>query len=70
MKKIVIDGFELTKEYQERLLDDLKDEGVESSEELEHYFRDYWYTKDNGLKSHLLLCKFGKKRNFALPFDE
>ncbi len=70
MKKIVIDGFELTKDYQDRLLADLKEEGVKTPENLEHYFRDYWYTKDNAMKSHLLLCKHGKKRNFALPFDD
>jgi len=70
MKKIVIDGFELNEEYTKRLLGELKSEGVQSAKDLEIYFKDYWYTKDNSLKSHLLLSKNQKKRNFALPFDE
>jgi len=69
MKKIVIDGFELNEDYMNRLLNELKDEGVQSVEDLEIYFKDYWYTKDNSLKSHLLLSKKPKRRNFALPFD-
>jgi len=70
MKKIVIDGFELTEEYTERLLHELKEEGVKSKADLEAYFKDYWHTKDVSLKSHLLLCRNPKKRNFALPFDD
>jgi len=70
MKKIIIDGFELNEDYAKRLLNELKDEGVKSPKDLEIYFKDYWYAKDNSLKSHLLLCKHPKKRNFALPFNE
>ena len=70
MKKIVIDGFELNEEYTKRLLNALKDEGIKSAKDLETYFKDYWYTKDTSLKSHLLLCDHPIKRNFALPFDE
>lgn len=70
MKKIIIDGFELNEDYAKRLLNELKDEGVKSPKDLEIYFKDYWYAKDNSLKSHLLLSKHPKKRNFALPFNE
>lgn len=70
MKKVVIDGFELKDEYTKRLLKDLKDERVNSVDDLQTYLSDHWYTKDMALKSHLLLCRHPKKRNFALPFDE
>jgi len=70
MKKIVIDGFELNEEFTNRLLQELKVEGVQSVKDLEIYLKDYWYTKDNGLKSHLLLSQKPKGRNFAIPFDE
>jgi len=70
MKKIVVDGFELTDEYTKRLLSDLKEDGVKSLEDLQAYLNDHWHTKDLSLKSHLLLCRHPKKRNFALPFEE
>lgn len=67
---MVIDGFELNEDFTNRLLHELRGEGVQSVNDLEKYFKDYWYTKDNRLKSHLLLSKKPKGRNFALPFDE
>lgn len=70
MKKIVIDGFELSDEYKNRLLKDLKDERVNNVDDLQRYLSDHWYTKDMSVESHLLLCRHPKKRNFALPFDE
>ncbi|HLR69873.1 MAG TPA: hypothetical protein VK085_00400 [Pseudogracilibacillus sp.] len=70
MKKVVIDGFELTEDYKQRLLKELKEDGVKTTADLQAYFSDHWYTKDMSLESHLLLCRHPKKRNFALPFDE
>ena len=70
MKKIVIDGFELNDEHIKMLLNELKDERVKTTDDLERYFKDYWYTKDNSRKCHLLVDKHSKKRNFAIPFDE
>lgn len=70
MKSIVIDGFEINEEYQKRLLNDLKEERVKTTADLEHYLKDHWYTRDNSLKSHLLLSRHPKKKNFALPFED
>lgn len=70
MKKVVVDGFELTDEYIKRLLFDLKNDKVKNEDDLNTYLKNHWYTKDNQTKSHLLLDKYNKKRNFALPFDE
>lgn len=69
MKKIVIDGFELTEEYKNMLLKELKDERVKTADDLERYFKDHWYTKDNSRKCHLLVARHPKKRNFAIPFE-
>lgn len=70
MKQVIVDGFELSDEYKKRLLSDLKGEGVKNEEDLQLYLNDHWHTKDMALKSHLLLCRHPKKRNFALPFEE
>lgn len=70
MKKVVIDGFELNEDYTNRLLKELKDEGVKTPADLENYFKDHWHTEDKSLRTHLFVCRYSKKRNFALPFDE
>ena len=70
MKKVIVDGFELSDEYIKRLLFDLKDEKVKNEDDLNHYLKNHWYTKDHQTKSHLLLDKYNKKRNFAFPFEE
>lgn len=70
MEKIVVDGFELRESYIQLLLDELKNDGIETKEELKKYFQDHWYTKDSGRKCHLLISKYPKKRNFAIPFDD
>ena len=70
MKTIVIGGFELSEEHIKMLLNELKDERVKTTDDLERYFNDHGYTKDNGRKCHLLVSKHSKKRNFAIPFDE
>lgn len=70
MKPIEIDGFTINDKYQRLLLDELKQDGIKTAKELDHYLKDYWYTKDMSLKSHLLLSRNPKKRNFALPFGE
>lgn len=70
MKKVVIDGFELNEDYTERLMNELKEEGVKTRDDLQRYFKDHWYTEDTVHKNHLFVSRHGKKRNFALPFDE
>lgn len=70
MGKIIVDGLELTDEYVKRLLSELKEDKVKTKEDLERYLTNYWYTKDMGLKSHLLLSSQPKKKNFALPFED
>ena len=70
MKKLIVDGFELNKDQIEILLSELKNEGVKSIDDLQHYFKDHWHTEDKGRKCHLLVCRHSKKRNFAIPFDE
>lgn len=70
MKNFKIDGFELNQEDVRELLDELKEEGVKSEKDLEHYFRGYKYMKDESIRSHLLLSPNHKRRNFAIPFDE
>ena len=51
------------------LLNELKDEKIKTTEELERYLKDHWYTKDNARKCHLLVAKHPKKRSFAIPFE-
>lgn len=70
MKKVVIDGFELNEDYTERLLTELKGEGIKNREDLERYFKDHWHTEDPSHKSHLFVCRHGKKRNFSLPIED
>ena len=70
MKKVVVDGFALTPQYTKMLLEELKDHKVKNEADLERFLSGYWYTKDMGHKSHLLLSPSKKKPNFALPFDE
>jgi len=70
MKKVVVDHFELTEKYVDRLLHELKKEGVITRADLQDYLKDYWYTKDVTLQSHLLMSKNPNKKNFALPFDD
>lgn len=70
MEKIVVDGFELEESYIQLLLDELREEGIRSKVELKNYLKDHWYAKDHGKKCHLLISKYPKKRNFAIPFDE
>lgn len=70
MKNLVIDGFEMNEQHIKMLLNDLKDERVKTTDDLEGYLKDHWYTKDNARKCHLLLAKHSNRRNFAIPFDE
>ena len=70
MKKIVIDGFELNEEYTKMLLNELKDERVKTVGDLEKYVKGHTYMKNNATKHHLLMSKYPKKRNFAIPFEE
>lgn len=69
MNKIVVGTFELTDEHIDMLLTELKDERVKTAEDLEKYLKDHSYMKDNSSKFHLLVSKYPKKRNFAIPFD-
>lgn len=70
MTKINVEGFELNTQQKQLLLKELKEEGILSEQQLSDYLEQYWYTKDMSLKSHLLMSRHPKKRNFALPFDE
>lgn len=70
MKKVIVDGFELNKDYIDLLLQELKGERVKTVEDLDRYLKNHWYTKDHATKSHLFVCRHGKKRNFAIPFEE
>lgn len=70
MKNIVVDGFELKRHHIKMLLDELKSEGVKSTDDLERYLKNHWHAKDNARKCDLLVCRHSKKRNFAIPFDE
>lgn len=70
LSKINVDGLELTDEQIKLLLSELKDEKVETIEDLDRYLKGYWYTKDMSLKSHLLLSNKPKKKNFSIPFEK
>lgn len=70
MNAITVDGFTITEQYQRLLLDELKQDGIKTVKDLDFYLKDYWYTKDMSLESHLLLSRNPKKKNFALPFGE
>lgn len=65
-----IGEFELTKEYTDRLLAQLKEERVRNKEDLERYLRNYEYMNDTARKCHLLISPSPKKQNFAFPYDE
>ncbi len=69
MNKLIVDGFELSDEHIKLLLSELKEDRINNIDELEIYLKGYWYTKDMGLKSHLLSSDKPKKKNFALPFE-
>lgn len=70
MKKIEIDGFELNEDHLKMLLDELKKDGVKTIEDLQKYLKNHWYKEDQVTKCHLLIDRYSKKRNFAIPFDE
>src|SRR5699024_6317402 len=70
MTTINIEGFELNQKQKKLLLKELKEEGIQTEQDLAKYLEQYWYTKDMSMKSHLLMSRHPKKRNFALPFDE
>lgn len=69
MKKIVVGTFELNESHIDMLLAELKNEKVKTPEDLERYLKDHSYMQDNAAKFHLLVAKYPKKRNFAIPFD-
>ncbi|MHA6252456.1 hypothetical protein [Oceanobacillus sp. CAU 1775] len=70
MKKITVDDFELNEEQINMLLSELKNDKVNTADDLDKYLKDHSYMKDNSSKFHLLVSKYPKKRNFAIPFDE
>lgn len=69
MSKIVVDNFELSEEYVERLLLQLKEERVNKREDLQKYLRKYTYMNDTGRKCHLLISPSEKQQSFALPYE-
>jgi hypothetical protein len=69
MVKIVVDQFELTAEYTERLFAELKDKGVKSEQDLQKYLKSYSYMNDTSRKCHLLISPNDKKESFALPYE-
>lgn len=68
MTKVVVDDFELSEEYVERLLAQLKDERVRNKEDLQRYLRKYSYMNDTARQCHLLISPSEKQESFALPY--
>lgn len=64
-----IDDFELTKEYIDRLLADLKEDNVQNEEDLARYLKDFKYMNDPTRECHLLISPTPKKKNFAFPYE-
>lgn len=69
MTKIIIDNFELSDEYINRLLAQLKEERVNSPEDLQRYLKNYTYMKDETRQCHLLISPSEKKESFAFPYE-
>lgn len=70
MDKVVVDQFELSETYIERLLQELKKEKVTDRQTLQEYLKTYTYMKDQGRKCHLLISPSEKQPSFALPFED
>jgi len=70
MAKVVVGNFELSDEYIERLLRELKREGVKTEADLQKYLKNYTYLDDPARKCHLLISPNDKKQSFALPYEE
>lgn len=68
--EIKINDYVLTEDQIKLLLDELKHEGVKTREDLSAYLTGYWYQKDMGRKSHLLLSDLKHKRSFAFPIED
>lgn len=69
MSKVVVSQFELTDEYIKRLLNELKDQGVKTEQDLQKYLINYSYMNDTSRKCHLLISPNDKKESFALPYE-
>lgn len=69
MSKVIVDNFELSEEYVNRLLAQLKDERVNKPEDLQRYLRKYTYMDDAARQCHLLISPNEKQESFALPYE-
>lgn len=69
MTKVTVDNFELTEEYVNRLLAQLKEGKVNKREDLQRYLRKYTYMDDPARKCHLLISPNEKQESFALPYE-
>lgn len=69
MTKITVDNFELSEEYIERLLAQLKNKKINKREDLQRYLRKYTYMDDTARKCHLLISPNEKQESFALPYE-
>lgn len=70
MEKVVVGNFELSEEYIQRLLAELKNQGIKTESDLQKYLKNYTYMNDTTRKCHLLISPNDKKQSFALPYDE
>ncbi len=68
--EIKVNDYVLTEEQIKLLLNELKDKRVNNREELSAYLSGYWYQKDMGSKSHLLLSDLKHKPSFAFPIED
>jgi len=69
MTKIMVEQFELSEDYINRLLINLQHAGVKNTTDLKRYLKDYSYAKDTSRKCHLLISPDDKKESFALPYE-
>lgn len=69
MTKVMVEDFELSEQYIERLLFQLKGERVRNREDLQRYLRKYTYMNDPARKCHLLISPNEKQASFALAYE-
>ena len=69
MTKVTVENFELSEEYVNRLLAQLKNKQINNREDLQRYLSKYTYMDDASRKCHLLISPNEKQESFALPYE-
>lgn len=69
MTKVIVDNFELSEDYVNRLLTQLKNKKISKREDLQRYLSKYTYMDDTARKCHLLISPTEKQESFALPYE-